>query len=115
MEFAARYDDALEALQETVQDKTIHGTYMFDRDTTLTGAVTAESTPLFERWEGGGKDFYKIRTEVIGPRQFRDTADLSTVAERYVLISAVPERASLRIHASFVQKARRVTHASDGT
>jgi hypothetical protein len=115
MEFSASYDDALEALQETVQDKTIHGTYMFDRDTTLTGAVTAESTPLFERWEGGGKVFYKIRTEVIAPRHFRDSADLGTVAVRYVLTNAGPERTRLRIDAIFVERARRVAHASDGT
>ncbi len=115
MEFSASYDDALEALQEIVQDKTVHGTYMFDRDTTLTGAVTAESTPLFERWEGGGKVFYKIRTEVIAPRHFRDSADLGTVAVRYVLTNAGPERTRLRIDAIFVEKARRVAHASDGT
>jgi hypothetical protein len=115
MEFAASYDDALEALQEIVQDKTIHGTYMFDRDTTLTGAVTAESTPLFERWEGGGRVFYKIRTEVIAPRHFRESADLGTVAVRYVLMNAGPERTRLRIDAIFVERARRVAHASDGT
>jgi hypothetical protein len=115
MEFAASYDDALEALQEIVQDKTIHGTYMFDRDTTLTGAVTAESTPLFERWEGGGRVFYKIRTEVIAPRHFRESADLGTVAVRYVLMNAGPERTRLRIDAIFVERARRIAHASDGT
>jgi hypothetical protein len=115
MEFAASYDDALEALQEIVQDKTIHGTYMFDRDTTLTGAVTAESTPLFERWEGGGRVFYKIRTEVIAPRHFRESADSGTVAVRYVLMNAGPERTRLRIDAIFVERARRVAHASDGT
>jgi hypothetical protein len=115
IEFAASYDDALEALQEIVQDKTIHGTYMFDRDTTLTGAVTAESTPLFERWEGGGRVFYKIRTEVIAPRHFRESADLGTVAVRYVLTDAGPERTRLRIDAIFVERARRVAHASDGT
>ena len=115
MEFSASYDDALEALQEIVQDKTIHGTYMFDRDTTLTGAVTAESTPLFERWEGGGRVFYKIRTEVIAPRHFRESADLGTVAVRYVLMDAGPERTRLRIDAIFVERARRAAHASDGT
>jgi hypothetical protein len=115
MEFAASYDDALEALQEIVQDKTIHGTYMFDRDTTLTGAVTAESTPLFERWEGGGRVFYKIRTEVIAPRHFRESADFGTVAVRYVLMNAGPERTRLRIDAIFVERAHRVAHASDGT
>ena len=115
MELSASYDDALEALQEIVQDKTIHGTYMFDRDATLTGAVTAESTPLFERWEGGGKVFYKIRTEVIAPRHFRESADLGTVAVRYVLTNAGPERTRLRIDAIFVERARRIAHASDGT
>jgi hypothetical protein len=115
MEFQASYDDALEALQEIVQDKTIHGTYMFDRDTTLTGAVTAESTPLFEHWEGGGKVFYKIRMEVIAPRHFRDSADLGTVAVRYVLTNAGPERTRLRIDAIFMERARRVAHPSDGT
>src|SRR5260370_18007476 len=115
MEFSASYDDALEALQETVEDKTIGGKYMCRRDTTLTGAATAESTPLFERWEGGGKVFYKIRTEVIAPRHFRDSADLGTVAVRYVLTNAGPERTRLRIDAIFVEKARRVEHASDGT
>jgi hypothetical protein len=115
MELSASYDDALEALQEIVQDKTIHGTYMFDRDTTLTGAVTAESTPLFERWEGGGNVSYKIRTEVIAPRHFRESADLGTVAVRYVLTNAGPERTRLRIDAIFVERARRIAHASDGT
>ena len=115
MEFSASYDDALQALQEIVEDKTIHGTYMFDRDTTLTGATRAESTPLFERWEGGGKVFYKIRTEVIAPRHFRDSADLGTVAVRYVLTNAGPERTRLRIDAIFVEKAHRVAHVSDGT
>jgi hypothetical protein len=114
MEFSASYEDALQALQEIVEDKTIHGTYMFDRDTTLTGAVTAESTPLFERWEGGGKVFYKIHTEVIAPRHFRDSADLGTVAVRYVLTNVSPERMRLRIDAIFVERARRVAHASDG-
>jgi hypothetical protein len=114
-EFSASYNDALQVLQEIVQNQTIHGTYMFDRDTTLTGAVTAESTPLFERWEGGGKVFYKIRTEVIAPRHFRESADLGTVAVRYVLTNAGPERTRLRIDAIFVERARRVAHASDGT
>src|ERR1700737_1263993 len=115
MEFSASYDDALQALQEIVEDKTIHGTYMFDRDTTLTGARRGEWTPLFGRWEGGGKVFYKIRTEVIAPRHFRDSADLGTVAVRYVLTNAGPERTRLRIDAIFVERARRIAHASDGT
>jgi len=115
MEFSASYDDALRALQEIVQDQTIHGTYMFDREKTLTGAVTADSTPLFDRWEGSGKVFYKIRTEVIAPRHFLDSADLGTIAVRYVLTSISTQRTGLRIDAIFVEKAHRALHISDGT
>jgi hypothetical protein len=115
MELPASYDDALQVLQEIVHDQTIRGTYMFDRDKTLTGAVTAESTPLFGRWDGPGKAFYKIRTEAIAPGHFRESADMGTVAVRYVLTSVSPERTRLRIDAIFVEKAHRVAHASDGT
>ena len=115
MEFSASYDDALRALQEIVQDQTIHGTYMFDREKTLTGAVTADSTTLFDRWEGGGKVFYKIRTEVIAPRHFLESADLGTIAVRYVLTNVSPQRIRLRIDAIFVEKAHRALHVSDGT
>lgn len=115
MEFSASYDDALRALQEIVQDQTIHGTYMFDQEKTLTGAVTADSTPLFDRWEGGGKIFYKIRTEVIAPRHFLDSADLGAIAVRYVLTSISEQRTRLRIDAIFVEKAHRALHISDGT
>jgi hypothetical protein len=115
MELPASYDDALQVLQEIVHDQTIRGTNMFDRDKTLTEAVTVESTPLFERWDGPGKVFYKVRTEVIAPRHFRDSADMGTVAVRYVLTSVSPERTRLRIDAIFVEKAHREAHASDGT
>ena len=115
MELSASYDDALQVLQEIVHDRTIRGTTMFDRDKTLTEAVEVESSPLFERWDGPGKVFYKVRTEVIAPRHFRDSADMGTVAVRYVLTSVSPERTRLRIDAIFVEKAHRVAHASDGT
>ncbi len=92
MEFSASYDDALRALQEIVQDQTIHGT-----------------------WEGGGKVFYKIRAEVIAPRHFLESADLGTIAVRYVLTSVSVERMRLRIDAIFVEKAHRALHISDGT
>jgi hypothetical protein len=115
MELSAPYDDALQVLQEIVHDQTIRGTTMFDRDKTLAEAVMVESTPLFERWDGPGKVFYKVRTEVIAPRHFRDSADMGTVAVRYVLTSLSPERTRLRIDAIFVEKAHRVAHASDGT
>jgi hypothetical protein len=114
-EFSATYDDALQVLQEIVHDQTIRGTTMFDREKTLTEAVTVDSTPLFERWNAPGKVFYKVRTEVIAPRHFLDSADIGTVAVRYVLTIVSPERVRLRIDAKFLEKSHRVVHASDGT
>jgi hypothetical protein len=114
-EFAASIDDVLQALQEVLQDQTIHGTQVFDREPALTGAVMVESTPLFKPWNGAGKVFYKIRTAAIAPRHFQESADQGTVAVRYVVTSVSPERTRLRIDAIFFEAARRVAHPSDGT
>ena len=114
-EFAASTEDVLQALQEVLQDQTIHGTQMFDRDPTLTGAVVVESTPLFKPWKGEGKVFYKIRSDAIAPRHFQESADRGTIAVRYVLMSVSPDRTRLRIDALFVETAHRMVHPSDGT
>jgi hypothetical protein len=114
-EFAASLEDVLQALQEVLQDQTIHGTQIFDREPTLTGAVIVQSTPLFEPWKSEGKVFYKIRTDAIAPRHFLESADQGTIAVRYVVTSVSPERTRLRIDAIFVETAHRVVHSSDGT
>lgn len=114
-EFAASIEDVLQALQEVLQDQTIHGTQVFDREPTLTGAVIVQSTPLFAPWKGEGKVFYKIRTNAIAPRHFQESADEGTIAVRYVVTSVSPERTRLRIDAVFVETAHRAVHASDGT
>jgi hypothetical protein len=114
-EFAASIEDVLQAVQEVLQDQTIHGTQVFDREPTLTGAVIVQSTPLFEPWKGEGKVFYKIRKDAIAPRHFLESADQGTIAVRYVLTSVSPERTRLRIDAIFVETAHRVVHSSDGT
>jgi hypothetical protein len=114
-EFAASAADVLQALQEVLQDQTIHGTQIYDRDPTLTGALVVQSTPLFPSWKGDDKVFYKIRPDAIAPRHFRESADKGTIAVRYVLTSISPERTRLRIDATFVETARRTVHPSDGT
>lgn len=114
-EFAASIEDVLQALQEVLHDQTVHGTQVFDREPTLTGAIMVQSTPLFEPWKDGGKVFYKIRTDAIAPRHFHESADQGTIAVRYVVTSAGPERTRLRIDAIFVETAHRSVHPSDGT
>ncbi|OLB31075.1 MAG: hypothetical protein DMG41_29305 [Acidobacteria bacterium] len=114
-ELSAPVDHVLQAVEEVLQDQTIHGTLMFDREPTLTGAIAVESTPLFGPWKGEGQVFYKIRKDAIAPRHFRASADRGTIAVRYVVTSVSPERTRLRIDAIFVETVRRTTHPSDGT
>src|SRR5258708_10041937 len=114
-ELAASIEDVLQALQEVLEDQTIHGTQVFDREPTLTGAVIVGSTALFEPWKGEGKVFYKIRTNAIAPRHFLQSADQGTIAARYEVTSVSPARTRLRIDAVFVEPAHRAVDSSDGT
>lgn len=114
-EFAASQQDALQALQEVLKDQIIHGTIMFDREDTLSGAEVTDSTPLFSVWKGEGQAFYKIRRQAIAPRHFSESADQGTIAVRYVLSMAGEERARLRVDAVFVEAAHKTIHASDGS
>jgi uncharacterized small protein (DUF1192 family) len=114
-EFEATQADALQALNEVLEDQTIHGTLIFDKQPILMGATVAESTPLFEPWQGPGQVFYKLRKDAIAPRHFLDSADQGTIAVRYVLINASPGRFRLRIDAIYVESTRRKLHPSDLT
>jgi hypothetical protein len=114
-EFDTTQADALQALTELVKDQIIHGTYIFDKQPTLTGATAVEATPLFEPWQGPGQVFYKIRKEAIAPRHFLDSADQGTIAVRYVLMNAGEGRFRLRIDAIYVETTRRRPHLSDLT
>jgi hypothetical protein len=114
-EFEATPEDALQALHEVLEDQVIHGTYIFDKQTTLTGALVVESTPLFEPWKGPGQVFYKIRKDAIAPRHFLDSADQGTIAVRYVLTVLNFGRVRLRIDALYVEASHKTVHPSDLT
>jgi len=114
-ELSGSPEDILQAMTEVLEDQTIHGTLVFDKEPVLTGATTATSSPLFEPWNSPGKVFFKIRKDVVAPRHFRESEDLGTIAVRYVLISVSSERARIHIEAVFVETGRRRVHASDGT
>ena len=114
-ELAASRSEVQQVLDDLLQDQTIHGTYIYDKERTLLGAKVVSQTPLFERWKGAGSVYYKIRTEAIAPRHFVDSADQGTIAVRYVVISVDENRTRLGIDAVFVENARRTVHSSDGT
>ena len=114
-ELSGSSTDVIQALNEALEDQIIHGTHVFDKEPTLTGAAVVASTPLFEPWTGAGRIFYKIRKDVVAPRHFRESEDLGTIAVRYVVTSAGEERTRIRIDAIFVETAHRRMHTSDGT
>jgi len=107
--------EVIQALNEVLEDQIIHGTHVFDKEPTLTGATVAASTPLFEPWNGPGRVFYKIRKDVVAPRHFRESEDMGTIAVRYVVTSAGEVHTRIHIAAIFVETAHRRVHASDGT
>jgi hypothetical protein len=114
-ELAASEAQALLALHEVLDDHIIHGTRVFEREPILTGAEEVPSTPLFSPWEGGGKIFYKVRSEVVAPRHFKESSDQGTIAVRYVVVSVTAARTRIHIDAIFVESGHRAVHPSDGT
>jgi hypothetical protein len=114
-ELNAPLNDVLQALNEVLEDQTIHGTYIFDKEPTLTGALVVTSTPFFAPWQGPGQIFYKIRKDAIAPRHFLESADQGTIAVRYVIISVSSERTRIHLDAVYVENTHHRVHPSDGT
>jgi hypothetical protein len=114
-ELMAPEPEVLQALHEVLEDHILHGTHVFDKEPTLMGAEEAASSALFGKWQGGGKVFYKVRTDVIAPRHFRESTDLGTIAVRYVVVPVTGQRTRVQIDAVFVETAHRAVHLSDGT
>jgi len=114
-ELEASPRDVLDALKSDLEDQTIHGTYMFDKQQTLLGATEESTAKYFEPWNGAGQVFYKVRTGAIAPRHFLASADQGTIVVRFVLTTLTPDRSRLRIDAIYVEDAHRTYHISDGT
>jgi len=114
-EFPATMEDVLQALHEVLEDQTIHGTWIYDKQPVLVGAMVVDSTTLFEPWNQAGKVFYKIRKDAIAPRHFLDSADQGTIAVRYIVTGVTDERIRLHIDAVYVENTHRTIHISDGT
>jgi len=107
--------DVLDALKSDLEDQTIHGTLIYDKEPTLLGATEEQSSKFFPEWTGGGQVFYKVRPKAIAPRHFLESADQGTIVVRFVLTPITADRSRLRIDAIYVEDAHRVYHQSDGT
>jgi hypothetical protein len=115
MDLPEKESDVLPTVQDIATDSIVRGTYVYERDQTLTGAMPAKSSDAFGEWQGPGQVFYKVVTSVLAPRHFLDSADLGTVTVRYVVEPLGEDRTRVRIDAIFLEGARRKAHRSDGT
>jgi len=115
MEFAAKESDVLPLVKSIADDSLVRGTFVFEKDKTLTGAMPAKSSSAFEPWTGPGEVFYKVVTGVLAPHHFDQSNDIGTITVRYVVQPVAEKRTRVRIDAIFIEDARRKAHASDST
>jgi hypothetical protein len=114
-EFNAPIGDVRQAVIAVQKDHIIHGTLVFDKEPTLTGAESADSTPLFDPWQGPGEVYYKIRPQAIAPRHFLESGDQGTIGVRYVIIPISEDRTRVKVDAVYIESSHKTVHASDGT
>ena len=114
-EMAFPESEVLQAVEAVVDDGIIQGSFEYNKEKYIEHATAAKSSPLFPEWKDPGKVFYKVRTKVLAPANFKETGDEGTLAVRYVVQSRDANRTILRIDAVFVEDFRRTVHASDGS
>jgi hypothetical protein len=115
VELNAREADVLQAVERVANDRIIHGTYVYEREKTLTGAGAENSSSYFGPWPGSGQVYFKIFHGALAPRHFKDAADIGTITVCYVVQASGDAHTRLRVDAVFVEDGRRKAHASDGS
>jgi hypothetical protein len=93
----------------------IRGTKEYNKDEFVNGAQPETSSTVFPEWKQGGQVFYKVRTEALDPRGFKDSSDLGTLAVRYIVQPQGSKNTVLRIDAIFKEDFKHVVHLSDGS
>ena len=115
MEISEKESDVLPIVQGIAADSIIRGTYVYEREQTLTGAMPAKTSEAFGQWQEPGHVLYKVLTGALAPRHFLDSNDIGTITVRYVVQPVAEARTRVRIDAVFVENGRRKAHVSDGT
>ena len=106
--------EVLEAVNDVVNDGMIQGSKEYNRDKYVDKASSATSCSLFPQWTEPGKVFYKVRSHVLAPVNFKASNDEGTLCVRYVVESKDPQQTVVRIDAVFVEDFRHITHRSNG-
>ncbi|MGA2921420.1 MAG: hypothetical protein ABSE28_09965 [Candidatus Sulfotelmatobacter sp.] len=104
-----------QVVQDVAQNGVIRGTKEYNKDEFVAGAKVAESSNAFPAWDQGGKVIYKVRTQAIDPRNFKDSSDVGTLAVRYVVLPQGENNTVLRIDALFKEDFRHIVHPSNGS
>lgn len=111
----ASESELLQAAQDVAADGIIQGSKEYNKDEYVGGAEVADATPVFGKWTGSGQAFYKIRKNVLDPRNFKDSGDSGTLAVRYVVQPGDDKNTILKIDAVFVDDFHRHPHLSNGS
>jgi hypothetical protein len=114
-EITSPESEVLNAVEVIVNNGIIQGSKEFSKDKYIEHASAAASSPLFPEWKEPGKVYYKVRTGVLAPLNFKDSQDEGTLAVRYVVQSKDASKTILRIDAVFVEDFHRTVHPSDGS
>ena len=114
-EIASPESEVVKAVEAVVNNGIIQGSKEYNKDKYIENASAAASSPLFPEWKEPGKVYYKVRTGVLAPLNFKDSKDEGTLAVRYVVQSKDASKTILRIDAVFVEDFRRTVHPSDGS
>ncbi len=104
-----------QVVADVAENGVIRGTKEYNKDEFVANAKAADSSSVFPPWDQGGKIFYKVRTQAIDPRNFKDTNDVGTLAVRYVVMPQGESNTILRIDALFEEEFRHVVHQSNGS
>jgi len=113
LDIAAPEAVVLRAVQEVSNDGIVHGTYVYEKDKTLTGAQRAESSKVLAA-PAAGKTLYKVAEGAIAPRFFKDSQDIGSITVRYNVQSVSEGSTRLVIDAVFVEDGRKEKHESTG-
>jgi hypothetical protein len=114
-EITSPESDVVRAVEAIVNNGIIQGSKEFNKDKYIENASAATSSLLFPDWKEPGKVYYKVRTGVLAPLNFKDSKDEGTLAVRYVVQSKDASKTILRIDAVFVEDFHRTVHPSDGS
>jgi hypothetical protein len=104
-----------QVVEDVAGNGVIRGTKEYNKDQYVSGAKAASSPHVFQAWTEGGKVIYKVRTEALDPRNFKDSSDVGTLEVRYILQTQGEKNTVLRINALFEEEFRHAVHPSDGS